>query len=59
MATETQVRPWEDKRTDETRMIEDELRKHFPKSDAYRFNSASIRVRIIDDSFHGKSEIER
>jgi len=46
-------------RTDETRRIEDELRKRYPRSDAYRFNSASIRVRIIDDAFLGKSEVER
>ena len=39
--------------------IEEELRKRFPKSDAYRYNSASIRVRIIDEAFRGKTEIER
>jgi stress-induced morphogen len=59
MATETKIQSWEDKRTQETRSIENELRKQFPKSDAYRFNSASIRVRIIDNAFHGKTESER
>jgi nitric oxide reductase activation protein len=50
---------WEEMRTDETRMVEDALRKAFPKTDAYRYNSASIRVRIIDQRFEGKSTEER
>ena len=32
---------------------------NFPETDAYRFNSASIRVRVIDDRFEGKSIAER
>ena len=59
MTAITQVHPWHGRRTDETRKLEEELRKHFPRSDVYRFNSASIRVRIIDDLFKGKSEPER
>ena len=51
--------PWESKRTNETRMVEDHLRKVFPGTDAYRFNSASIRVRVIDERFRGKSFEER
>ena len=50
---------WQSMRTDETRKVEALLRKHFPKTDAYRFNSASIRVRIIDDRFVGKSPEQR
>src|SRR6266436_1662173 len=43
---------WEVKRTDETRKVEDVLRKAgFEKVDAYRYNSASIRVRVIDSRF--------
>jgi hypothetical protein len=46
-------------RTDETRMVEAVLRKAFPNTDAYRYNSASIRVRIIDPRFEGKSTAKR
>ena len=31
----------------------------FERVDAYRFNSASIRVRVIDPRFEGKSIAER
>ena len=51
--------PWASKRTDETRGVEDVLRREFPTTDAYRYNSASIRVRVIDDRFKGKSIEER
>jgi hypothetical protein len=45
---------WETKRTDETRLVEDVLKKAgFEKVDAYRYNSASIRVRVIDPRFEG------
>ena len=50
---------WEKKKTEETRRIESLFRKEFPGTDAYRFNSASIRVRVIDDRFEGKSIEER
>ena len=44
--TNTSSPPWETKRTDETRLVEDVLRKAgFATVDAYRYNSASIRVR--------------
>jgi hypothetical protein len=52
------TRRWEDMRTEETRRVESLLRKHFPGTDAYRYNSASIRVRIIDNAFVGKTDIE-
>ncbi len=43
---------WEDRRTDETRQVEEVLRKAgLEKVDAYRYNSASIRVRVIDTRF--------
>ena len=48
-------RRWEAMRTDESRQVEDLLRKEFPKTDAYRYNSASIRVRVIDPRFEGLS----
>jgi stress-induced morphogen len=51
--------PWESKRTAETRQVEQALRQRYPRTDAYRYNSASIRVRVIDDSFKGKSIEER
>jgi len=44
---------WEVKRTAETRMVEDFLRQHFEQADSYRYNSASVRVRIIDSRFEG------
>jgi len=52
--TQTTV-PWEDKRTAETRLVEDTLRPMFEHVDAYRYNSASIRVRVIDPQFEGLS----
>lgn len=50
---------WESRRTDETRRVEQVLRREFPQVDAYRYNSASIRVRVIDPRFAGKSIEER
>jgi stress-induced morphogen len=55
----TATMPWEAKRTDETRGIEELLEKHFQKADSYRYNSATIRVRVIDPRFEGKSREER
>ncbi len=57
--SELQRSVWEEKKTEETREIESLFRPEFPKTDAYRFNSASIRVRVIDDRFEGKSIAER
>lgn len=52
--------PWEAKRTDETRQVEDVLRNGgFQQADAYRYNSASIRVRVIDSTFAEKSIDQR
>ena len=51
--------PWEAKRTDETRMVEELLRQHFKQADSYRYNSASIRVRVIDPRFEGMSREKR
>lgn len=54
--TQTIARPWETKRTEETRLVEDTLRKSgFETVEAYRYNSASIRVRVIDPRFEGLS----
>lgn len=54
------TRAWETMRTDETREIEKRLREAgFAQVDAYRFNSASIRVRIIDPRFEGLPGSER
>lgn len=45
---------WETMRTDETRQVEELLRNAgFEKSDAYRYNPAAIRVRVIDSRFEG------
>ena len=52
--TQTVVPRWEAKRTAETHVVEDVLRTAgFEKVDAYRYNSASIRVRVIDSRFEG------
>ena len=51
--------PWEAKRTSETRMVEDLLRQHFKQADSYRYNSASIRVRVIDPRFEGMPREKR
>jgi len=54
------ARPWEAKRTDETRQIEAFLEKAgFQQVDAYRYNSASIRIRVIDPRFEGLSDEKR
>ncbi len=56
----TSASAWESKRTDETRLVEEVLRKAgFTTVDAYRYNSASIRVRVIDARFEGVSHEDR
>ena len=50
---------WESYRTDESRAVEDLLRRHFDSADAYRYNSASLRVRIADPKFRGLSREQR
>jgi stress-induced morphogen len=50
---------WEAKRTVETRKVEDLLRQHFNQADSYRYNSATIRVRVIDPHFEGLSREKR
>src|SRR5204862_1194307 len=58
--TNAQAPVWESKRTDETRRIEELLRKAgFERVDAYRYNSASIRVRVVDQRFEGLSRERR
>lgn len=58
--TNTTLPVWEAKRTDETRQVEDLLRKAgFEKVDAYRYNSASIRLRVIDSRFERLSAERR
>jgi len=52
MTTATAPR-WEAKRTSETRKVEELLTQHFERVDSYRYNSASIRVRVIDSRFEG------
>jgi hypothetical protein len=47
---------WESKKDKDSRRIETLLREAgFERVDAYRFNSASIRVRVIDSRFEGMS----
>ena len=51
--------PWEAKRTSETRKVEELLSQDFKQADSYRYNSASIRVRVIDPRFKGMSREKR
>ncbi len=51
--------PWESRRTDETRMVEERLEQQFEQVDAYRYNSASIRLRVIDPRFEGMKREQR
>jgi hypothetical protein len=56
----TSAHPWETKRTDETRQVEEVLRKAgFARVDAYRYNAASIRLRVIDPRFEGLAHEKR
>ena len=51
---------WESKRTEESCMVEQMLRDAgFERVDAYRYNSASLRVRIVDPRFESLSREER
>lgn len=50
---------WEQKRTEQTKKIEQKLGQHFHTVNAYRQNSASIRVRVIDERFEGMDRDER
>lgn len=50
---------WHAMRTSESRLIETTLRPEFPNTDAYRYNSASIRVRVVDPRFAGLSTEKR
>lgn len=52
--TTSAIDAWESKKPDETREAEEMIRKGgFAQVDAYRYNPASIRVRVIDDRFRG------
>jgi len=50
---------WKRMCADETREVKKVLRAEFEQAGAYRYNSASIRVRVIDSRFEGRSVEER
>ena len=51
---------WNAKRTPETKTVEDVLKAAgFEQVDAYRYNSAAIRLRVIDSRFKGLSGEKR
>jgi hypothetical protein len=55
-----QASNWADKRTDESKMVEEHLlQAGFERVDAYRYNSASLRVRVIDKRFESIPRDER
>ena len=57
---QTTVLPWEAKRTEEIRMVEDVLKgAGLEDVAANRYNAASIRVRVIDSRFEGLSNAQR
>ena len=45
-------------KNEETKRIEEVLREQFRDIEAYRYNMASIRVRVIDERFRRKSKTE-
>jgi stress-induced morphogen len=47
------------RKTRQTKLVEKVLQREYPSTEAYRYNPASIRVRIIDERFRGLSRIER
>ena len=58
--TITSAPTWATKQTDETRKVVEVLRNAgFDQVDAYRYNSASIRVRVLDPRFEGLPADER
>ena len=57
--TTTTTLPWEAKRTEETLMVEARLKEHFERVDSFRYNSASIRVRVIDSHFEAMKREQR
>jgi hypothetical protein len=50
---------WESMRTDETREVEALLGTEFERVEAYRSNSAALRIRVIDPRFEGFSISDR
>ena len=53
-------RRWEAMQTDETRHVAETLRTaRFEQVDVYRYNMASIRVRVIDRRFEGLATEDR
>lgn len=51
---------WDSMKDDDSRLIEERLRRAgFERADAYRYNSASIRVRVVDPQFEGMSVPDR
>lgn len=58
-STISTTKSWESKRTPETRAVAELLQKTFAQADAYRYNSASIRVRVIDERFEGMPREKR
>ena len=45
--------------TEETRKIDSYLKQYFQQALSYRYNSAAIRVRVIDPRFEGLSREQR
>ena len=50
---------FEEKKDPDSYLVEQFLRQWFPETEAYRYNSASIRIRVIDSNFEGLSREER
>lgn len=51
---------WHTMRTEESKLVEKVLKEAgFEQVDAYRYNSASIRVRVVDSRFENLSQEKR
>jgi stress-induced morphogen len=42
-----------------THRIETVLRPEFPSAECYQYNAGAIRIRIVDERFAGKSQLQR
>ena len=50
---------WTGSDADEALLIENSFADSGFRAESYRYNSASVRIRVIDERFRGKSKMER
>ncbi|HUQ71294.1 MAG TPA: hypothetical protein VM165_17330 [Planctomycetaceae bacterium] len=49
----------DDRKTDESREIEALLKPHFAYVNCYRYNSAIVRLCVVDEQFRPMSQVQR